>query len=235
MPDDRLDDVHIVETPEGVRLLLRPAGPPVRMLAYMVDSMLRGAVYVTVLIGFAFLGPEFAVSGLILTMFAGEWLYPVCFEVLSAGQTPGKRALGIRVVQDDGTPIGWSASLLRNLLLAADFLPGSYGCGLVSMLSTRGFRRLGDLAAGTLVVHAEPRPSAAAQWPQVDPAAPSLALGPEEQRAVISFAERTSTLSEERAEELASVAAPLLVPGEPAARRLHAVASWLLGREGEPR
>ena len=104
----------------------------------------------------AIVAPALAGPALILLVFAGEWFDPVLFEVLADGQTVGKRAVGIRVVHEDGTRIGWSASLLRNLLLAADWIPGTGALGLASMLASARFRRLGDRAAGTLVIHASP-------------------------------------------------------------------------------
>ena len=232
MGDLDLDDVHIVETPEGVSLLLHPAGPPARLLAFAIDSSLRFAGYIGVLIAIALLDSQFGVSIFLLMVFAAEWFYPVCFEVLSRGQTPGKLALGIRVVREDGTPIGWSASLLRNLLLTADFMPGCYTFGLISMLTTRGFRRLGDLAAGTLVVYTEPPAAPLPAWRDVTPVAPPLALSAEEQRAVISFAERASMFSPERADELARVATPLQQAPDPPASRMLSIAAWLVGRDG---
>ena len=93
----------------------------------------------------------------LILMFLMEWFYPVLFEVLARGQTVGKMALGIRVLCDDGTPVGWYQSTVRNFLKFVDFLPVLYGAGLLSMLLQKDFKRLGDLAAGTLVVYAERR------------------------------------------------------------------------------
>lgn len=89
-------------------------------------------------------------------LFLLEWFYPIIFEVYRQGQTPGKKVMAIKVLQDNGIPVGWPTSLIRNLLRAVDFLPMMYGFGVVSMLIARNFRRLGDLAAGTLVVYVEP-------------------------------------------------------------------------------
>ena len=69
-----------------------------------------------------------------VTVFLLEWFYPVFFEVYRNGATPGKQALNLAVVQDDGIPVGWSASMVRNLLRTADLLPFLYGCGLLSMM-----------------------------------------------------------------------------------------------------
>ena len=81
--------------------------------------------------------------------------YPIWFEVKRDGATPGKRVMGIRVVQRNGAPVGWGPSVLRNLLRTADFLPVGYGFGLLSILFSGSFRRLGDLAAGTVVIRSQ--------------------------------------------------------------------------------
>jgi hypothetical protein len=79
--------------------------------------------------------------------------YYVLFEMLWNGQSPGKRWVGIRVIRRDGTPVTLSESLVRNLARLVDFLPVAYGVGIISMFLDQQSRRLGDLAAGTLVVH----------------------------------------------------------------------------------
>ena len=86
-------------------------------------------------------------------MFFTYWLYGVGFEVLNNGMTPGKKMQGLQVVHDDGTPIRLPASLLRNLVLYVDLLPAAYAAGIVTMLLTNNFRRLGDLAGGTMVIY----------------------------------------------------------------------------------
>lgn len=228
-----LDTLHVVEVPEGVELSLRAAGPVARSIAWSIDVSIRSMAY----LGCAtFLFPFFAELALPLTLllvFAGEWTYPVLFEVLRDGQTPGKQVVGLRVVNGDGTPVGWSTSILRNLLMAADFLPGTYLVGLAAMLATRDFNRLGDLAAGSLVVYVDEPSDAAAPADEVPPLAPPLALEVEEQRAVIAFAERIPWLSEARAVELAELATPLHAPGEAARERLLRIAAWLRGKRPE--
>ena len=150
-----IDTIHAVQTPEGVDLALPVAGPAPRGLACGLDLVLQGVVLSsaqTLLFSAGQTG--FAIGLYLIAAFLTVWFYPVLFEVLGRGQTPGKRIVGIRVVHEDGTPIGWSASVLRNFLLVADFLPLLYLAGVVSMCVDSSFRRLGDLAAGTLVVHA---------------------------------------------------------------------------------
>src|SRR5208282_5922974 len=93
---------------------------------------------------------------LLIILFLLEWFYPVAFEVLARGQTPGKKLMDLRVLRADGAPVGWSRSTVRSLLAFADFLPFGFAAGLTAMLVSRRFQRLGDLAAGTVVVHLAP-------------------------------------------------------------------------------
>src|SRR5205823_2392647 len=82
-----------------------------------------------------------------IAWFAISFLYPLLFEALWNGATPGKRICGLAVVHGDGTPIGWSAALVRNVMRIADMLPVGYAAGLTSMLLDGQFRRLGEFAA----------------------------------------------------------------------------------------
>jgi hypothetical protein len=158
-------------------------------------------------------------------------LYPVLFEGAWNGATPGKRIFNLAVVNSDGTPIGWPAAFLRNVLRFADMLPIGYVVGLASMAADRQFRRLGDLAAGTVVIH---RDSVAASkaTPGPAPIPPPFPLTPLEQRAVLDFSERRPTWSAERAAELAEIASPLVqgLTGDDAIARLEAIASGLMER-----
>lgn len=232
--DRLLDTLHTVETPEGVRVALRTAGPVARALAYGIDASVRAVVYFVSLVLLAATVPALSLPLLMLLFFALEWFYPVLFEMYGDGQTLGKRAVGLRVVCEDGTPVTWASSMLRNLLLSADMVPGTFLVGLVSSLSTEGHRRVGDLAAGTLVIHADcPRPQSGAAAAAVEvPIEPAFGLGLAEQQAVVSLAERATVLSPARVEELAGLATPLHAAGRTARGSVLGVAAWLVGRGG---
>jgi uncharacterized RDD family membrane protein YckC len=225
---DLLDTLRAVETPEGITLQLRVAGPVVRALAWLIDSLLKyGALWI-LLIMLTYLG----MTGLglwLIAIFLAEWFYPVLFEIYSDGATPGKRLFKLKVVSDNGAPVDLSASLIRNLLRAADFLPFMYGFALLSMLLNRDFKRLGDLAANTIVIY---RISAGEQpvLPQGPTQPLPLALAPAEQRLLIDFAERNSHLNPQRQTELANLLQPLTGRhGDGAPEQLLAHARWLLG------
>ncbi|RON51195.1 hypothetical protein BK666_04740 [Pseudomonas frederiksbergensis] len=223
-----LDTRYQVETPEGIDLPLRPAGLMVRALAFTIDLGLRGLILGLLLIVLAFLGKLGAGLGSIL-LFGIGWWYMVLFEVLNQGRSPGKQWMGLRVVQDDGTPVGWSASLLRNLLRFVDLLPFGYFLGAISCLQHPTFKRLGDLAAGTLVIYSEQKLSRP-NLPDAQPRRPAFALTLTEQRAILGFAERQGELSAARITELATILAqPLQVPAPRAVVELNGIARGLLG------
>jgi len=220
-----LDTTRSYETPEGIALELRIAGPVVRSCAWAIDMLIRAGLYLAIAIPFSFLGGlGFGVS--LVVFFLIEWFYPVFFE-LRQGATPGKKAMGLEVIHDNGTPVSWSASLIRNLLRAVDFLPFLYATGLISMLLSRNFQRLGDLAAGTLVVY-RGETAVRHELPDVPPVHPPNHFGSEEARTLLAFAERAPLLTAARRIELAEILTDLSGRrGEPAVSELLAYASWL--------
>jgi uncharacterized RDD family membrane protein YckC len=229
-----LDTVVTAETPEGILLELRPAGVSARFYAFLIDWLIRLAIIYAALIAVSFLqmsGLGYAL--LLILAFALEWFYPVLFELSRSGSTPGKKIFGLRVVMDNGLPITPGASLTRNLLRVADFLPFLFGFALISMLLRRDCKRLGDIAAATLVVH-DTRAAAKIELSQVEPLAPARPLSQADQSAVIALASRAPTLTGERLDELAALAAPVSGDegrsGPEVTRRVLGVAVWLLGR-----
>jgi uncharacterized RDD family membrane protein YckC len=227
-PIQRLDTERRVEAPEGVAVALRVAGPFPRLGAWLIDQGIRISVYGTIGGVLGLLG-SFGEGIMSIIIFAIEWFYPVAFELRAGGRTPGKMALGLMVVQADGTPITPGASVLRNLLRFADFLPFAYLGGLLCMLSNADFARVGDLAAGTLVVWRD-RPAPGARPSSAPPEPPPLPLLLHEQRAMMDFADRQASWSEARQLELASHLEPVLGgPPTTTLRRLLGVAAWLRG------
>ncbi len=232
MAEEVLDTIVTAETPEGILLELRPAGLPARFYAFLLDWLIRLGMLYGVSMVARFMG-GIGVAFWIILLFALEWFYPVVFELGRAGCTPGKKALGLKVVMDNGLPITPAASVTRNLLRAADFLPFLYGFAIVSMLVRRDYKRLGDLAAATLVVH-QPQSSPRISLENVAPVGPIRVLPPRDQAALIALAARAPTLSNERLDELAALAAPISGDagrsGPEVTRRVLGVAQWLMGR-----
>ena len=223
-----LDTRNQVETPEAIDLVLRPAGLVPRALAFSIDLAIRGVALAVIYIVLGLLG-QFGMGLATILLFLVTWWYMVLFEVLNQGRSPGKQMLGLRVVHDDGTPIGWAASLTRNLLRFVDILPFGYTLGILSCLNHRAFKRLGDMAAGTLVVYRD-TPPARPNLPEAEATHPPFPLNLAEQRAMLGFAERAEGLSSARRAELAAIIAePLQVPAELAESRIHGIAHGLLG------
>lgn len=184
-----------LRSPEQVFLDLPVAGPTTRMLAYAIDLLLIvflefwGVLALLLTTSLAsWLGGRLESLGLavkagrdpfsdgsafflivallLLLQLAIEWGYFVFFETIMGGRSPGKAVVKLRVVRDGGLAIGLRESLVRNLLRAVDILPSSYLTGFVAMLVSQEGKRIGDMAAGTLVVRLD-RPEAPAPLPSV--------------------------------------------------------------------
>jgi uncharacterized RDD family membrane protein YckC len=229
--ESRLDTRYAAETPEGIALWLRPAGVVPRFYAYLVDAAVRFFFFSITFFFLALLG-NFGQGLALVLFFLLEWLYPVAFELSAGAATPGKRMLGLTVVMDSGLPITPAASLTRNLLRGADFLPSLYAFGVLSML----FR---TTSSGSATSPPERSSSRAARrilrgTPPPAPArAPAVALTRARQAAIVAWAGRVTRLTEARADELAEIAVPVVVPRAMGGDRVAAlvgVAHWLLGR-----
>jgi len=144
-----------VVTPEAVPLDLETASIGSRFLALLIDIAIQGTLLFTVLFAFSRLaqggGWPFAVA-LYFLLFAVIWGYPIAFESLWRGRTIGKAALGLRVVTKEGGQIGFRHAAIRAALGLVDFGFGGGAVAVISVLLTADNQRLGDLAAGTLVL-----------------------------------------------------------------------------------
>ncbi len=238
----RLDTLQSIELAEGVEVRLRIAGPLLRGGAVLVDTAILIAVMGFVwimfsLAGFA-VGWQMTTGMATLVSFFMWWWYPVFFEAGKWGATPGKKLFGLRVVQTSGAPITFGQAVVRNFLRFADGMPylgGGIGgiptlaFGLAVCVSTRRFQRLGDLAAGTVVIYDKvlPEPGMPAQ-PPMEPVRPAVLLRPDEVRAVVAFRERAGLWSEGRRAEIADHAGELSgAQGRAGVIRLMAIAHWL--------
>ncbi|ALG68133.2 RDD family protein [Beggiatoa leptomitoformis] len=221
-----LDTIQSIETPEGVELTLHVAGPVVRALAWLVDSFIRLGFYFLIS-QFIFNLGELGIGFFLLIIFLGEWFYHVLFEIYHQGATVGKWLFGIKVLRDSGAPIGWSSSMIRNLLRVVDFLPIFNALGLISMIISKNFQRLGDIAAQTIVVYKEV-PIKHLPLPDVPACDLPYPLTLEEQQALISFAERVQILSAARTAELANIIKPVIAERE-TTQMLYQFANGLVG------
>src|SRR5579871_6293933 len=160
-PPDASDDL-VVSTPERVAFQYEVAGIGSRFLAQMLDVVAIGAIQLVITILAASLGGIFSAGQLaalveIILSFLLLAGYFLISEAAMNGQTIGKRAFRLRVVGDQGQPITIAQAAIRNLVRVVDFLPVLYAVGIVTMFANRRAKRLGDFAAGTLVVRDKER------------------------------------------------------------------------------
>lgn len=217
-----LDTTATVITPERVPFRYRLAGPGPRAMAWAIDAMLRLVLllFLVALATLAALLPglgEGSVGPLLVGAFLLEWWYGAILETLLQGRTPGKWALGLRVVRVDGAPARFPDFVLRNLLRGVDFLPGFYAFGAAVMVADERLRRLGDLVAGTVVVRedrAEVLERVSLEPPVTEEERRSLParvpLDRGELAVIESFLRRRSKLAPLRVEELAAQLGPKL-------------------------
>jgi uncharacterized RDD family membrane protein YckC len=198
-----LDDRITIATPEGIDVDLVLAGLGSRFMARLVDSLVQFGTILALLILSAWFHNGWIDAVLIVIDFAMFFIYDVVFEVFGSGRTIGKRSAGLRVVRSGGQPVGFWASVVRNILRLVDFLPTAYLVGMISVIVTAHNQRLGDLAAGTVVVRERaPQPQAPGWVAWSRPTVPAeavagwdvSAVSPAEVAAVRAFLDRRLTL-----------------------------------------
>ncbi|MCE5326823.1 MAG: RDD family protein [Planctomycetaceae bacterium] len=155
----RRTNTLVIRTPEGYAFSYPLAGPAARMLAWFIDLFVEIGLYIVLSMLLSPLAP--LLGGLInalygILVFLVGIGYGVVLEWRWGGQTLGKKALGLRVMDNQAMPLTFSQVLIRNLLRPVDSIPAMYLVGGLSMLLSRHGQRLGDLAGGTVVV-ASPR------------------------------------------------------------------------------
>ncbi|SNY44705.1 Uncharacterized membrane protein YckC, RDD family [Arsukibacterium tuosuense] len=197
-----IDNKIGVELPEGVSLTLVPAGIAVRTAAFFIDFIFRALIFIAAALVLSQIGQ--AGEGILLvTLFILNWCYYIFFEYRS-GASPGKRRMNLKVVADNGLPAGFTAILLRNLLRPVDMFPIGYALGLLSMILSQNFKRLGDWAGGTMVVYKQQIQSLPKTSGQALTQAPQP-LATSEQAVILDFWLRHGSLSVQRQQELAEL------------------------------
>jgi uncharacterized RDD family membrane protein YckC len=210
-----------VRTPESVELTYHLAGLGSRFLAVIVDQALQLAILAAIVAGLVLIGSHAppaqrheaasdkaieatAIAIVVFTVFAIFFGYFIAFEAFWNGQTPGKKLLGIRVVRDGGFPIDLAAAVVRNLVRIGELLLDYYAIAAVSSILSPENKRLGDYAAGTLVVRdasiALPEERAAAGEPVYGA---TRYLSGEERALIARFLDRRDALSPDRRRALA--------------------------------
>jgi uncharacterized RDD family membrane protein YckC len=214
------EDRLTIETPEGVSLELTLAGVGSRFASALLDYLIQTIILVALALVLIYgVGVDPGASAFAQALWALGYFvifngYDVGFEVLNSGRTPGKALNRVRVVRESGAPVTFATSAVRNVLRVVDILPGTYLVGMISILVTRRNQRLGDLAAGTLVVRerrtlpAEPQISPSVQAPAWD----TSAIAGEELDTVVAFLARRYALDSGARSQIAAELAGRLRP-----------------------
>ena len=228
-----LDTLVAAETPEGILLELRPAGLSARFYAFLLDWLIRLVIAYAAAIAAAFMG-GFGTAFWLLLYFLLEWFYPVVFELSRSGATPGKSVVGIKVVMDNGLP-DHAGRLVHAQPVARRRFP--------AVRVRRGHRL--DAAAQGLQALGRSRGRDARRPPTAAPAEAEarrrgardsrcVPLAPRDQAAIVALAARAPTLTGERLDELAALAAAVSGDGGKAGpnvtRRVLGVAQWAMGK-----
>lgn len=226
-----------VRTPESIALTYHLAGLGSRFLALAIDMAIQTIVAWALLLGLVMAAARMAsvakpppMSGnekvieaiaialLVTIVFAIFFGYFIAFEALWNGRTPGKKIVGVRVVRDGGYPVDFGAALVRNLIRVGEALIGAYGLSAIAMLVSPENKRLGDIAAGTIVVRESPLqpPIVAADAAASEPSYGATRYLSGEERALVKrFLERRDGLAPQQRRELAMRLADRIRPRLP--------------------
>lgn len=197
-----------VATPDHIEFVYQLAGIGSRFAAAAVDHLIQFGLYLLVVfvVEVAALSWFVEVSAAVIVLiFVVVFGYFLLFEWLWGGQTPGKKTMGLRVMYDDGRPLDFSASAIRNILRLADFLPIAYGLGVTAMFISPKLQRIGDIACGTIVVIERPIRQSVLQAtrPTAEPQSVGFGLDRADREAAIRFLERRSELDHSLRREIA--------------------------------
>jgi uncharacterized RDD family membrane protein YckC len=226
-----------VQTPEGIEFVLSPAGFLIRACSYLIDLTVQFCFIFVVVLTINVLITVVGEWLWLLLLFGINWFYHVIFEVFFKGQSPGKKVMGLRVVRSDGSPINPGASFLRNLLHFADTFLFLYTIALLCMSASRGFRRLGDWVADTLVVYTTNTSRGSERFDmswlsKYETITPPYNLSYEEKQTILMFARRYPLMSKARADEIARDYVQIL-RSEKSGNSNYSDAEYLLGIAGK--
>ena len=215
-----------IQTPEHVGFQYALAGVGTRSMAFLVDTVIRGLLILSVFVVFMLISKWFpALSPAVFADLPMNWIiavgvlaygvldlgYFLIFEAMWSGQTPGKRFQKLRAIRIDGQPLGWIESAIRNILRAVDMVSGFYPLGLIVIFLSPRSQRIGDYAAGTVVIierrrrvpgnRTRLRTSIKFQIPDIEVHLSTLEPG--QYRILSSFLERRQQMDQSNRHELA--------------------------------
>jgi uncharacterized RDD family membrane protein YckC len=201
------DSTLSAQTPEGIAYTVYPAGIAARALAYAIDTVITWVLIIALEIFASSIRDESGYWFMLLLLFVFDWFFHFFFEVFWQGQSPGKKVMGVRVVLRDGSPVSAQASFLRNLLRFADTFFMFYQIAFVVISGTKGFKRIGDIVASTIVVYTSQAraPLKFRLMPaayKIDEIEPPRRLSFGEKQALLMFARRYPLLGASRGDEI---------------------------------
>lgn len=225
--------IHIT-TPEHISIRFQLAGLGSRAAAFLIDNLILAVFHILIYLAFLAAVTDFLfffdringylLAALIIIQFVLIWGYYILFEYFAAGRTPGKKLLGLRVLHDNGQSITFLSAFMRNILRLIDMLPGFYFVGLLMIFLHPKHKRIGDLAAGTIVVYEGKRSKQKNalekeidQW-GIDPERISLSdwsrkkIGTQEWNLLKTYVERRASLSKNDRVEMTQKVAGILLP-----------------------
>ncbi|MDA7880754.1 RDD family protein [Akkermansiaceae bacterium] len=232
-PARRIDTLQTVELADGIEIHLRVAGPYLRLMAWIIDLLAKIALMLVyallVQMTNSIFGYNVASGFMTLGYFLILWFYHVLFEVSKSGATLGKKAMGLRVVNEAGGPISMGQSMVRNFVRFFEMIIPFLG--IMAFFHPR-FQRLGDLAAGTLVVYSRARLDPMTPGPPPLNSVPvAVALTREEEAAIMSYRDRSGSWSEGRRAELGNHLVTLTGQKDVAGvNQILGMANWLEAR-----
>ncbi len=220
-----MDRTLSVQTPESIAFSYELAGLGSRFLAVVIDLLIQGAIFVAIIWGIALLGagqpPERVVTAastkmavsilyafFITLIFIVFFAYFIVFEAFWNGRTPGKKLMGLRVVRDGGYPLDFTSAAIRNLIRVGEVVLGFYAISAIACIASAENKRLGDMAAGTIVVRDSPIASLATLVAESEEAPRSTMLTEKEHSIIDLFVARRKSLAPSvRAQIAARIAA----------------------------
>jgi uncharacterized RDD family membrane protein YckC len=230
-----MDRTLDVRTPESIAFSYELAGIGSRFLAVSIDLIVQILILIALIWGLAAAGSHLptakhassisskfvqslAIGIAVFVVFVIFFGYFIIFEAVWNGQTPGKRALGLRVVRDGGYPVDFTAALVRNLIRVGEMMFGFYAISAVAAIFSPENKRLGDMAAGTIVVREARMQSPTSMLREIreEPVYAATAYVSGDERAIVKrFLERRDSLNPDRRVELAHQLAERVRPRVP--------------------
>jgi uncharacterized RDD family membrane protein YckC len=224
-----MDRTLEVRTPESIAFSYELAGLGSRFLAVSVDMAIQTLVMIGIIWGLIYaaahlngavrnvpaptrIETNLAIALIITIVFIVYFGYFILFEAFWNGQTPGKKLMGLRVVRDGGYPADFASIAVRNLIRVGEFAAGLYAISAVATVISPENKRLGDMAAGTIVVRDARAAKLADLMQESTDTSHPLMLSPQERALIDQFVARRAGMAPRNRAQMASQIAARVRP-----------------------